>query len=242
MAFHAAQTVTMLALAAAMTHLPPRSCHWPRGGDSLSCGSIDIATTISTSLCDIDGAMVGDLSEISNDNRTNFLVNLVPKTKQDSLHCFMLHVNFHLGSERVLAVCDGDDPDVLSEWICDSDDACFLRRFDRLLMRQHVAEGVKRFKEALEKKRVSGKGVPYYISRQEISVPYILIGDPPSDKFKADVSHLDKCTSCWMTGAAPNVGTEGLEAGVRNHLLADSHAILTMHNLERKTEVPDAFF
>lgn len=223
----------------------PRLCHWPQGGDTLLCR---FAPTIEPLLLsDIDGAVGRHLSEVEgNDNRSSFFVDMNPPGSSTSGEgrsvvvdaCLMLHIDFHLGAERYAAICERDEASHVSEWVCDSNDICFLRRYSRESLQEQVQMALARFKTAMVEKRGRGKKVPLYIASQKLSIPYMLLGEPPSPDFKPDLKHLDTCTSCWMTGGqrAPRE-SGGLDVGVRTQLLADRHAVETMEGLRRENEV-----
>ena len=105
-----------------------------------------------------------------------------------------------------------------------------MRRYDRGYMQKHVQDGLARFTAAI----TSNQPVGVHVAKQEVSVPYILIGEPPEDWKGVDLSHFGECTSCRMAkGAALERKGAVLDIDTRRHLFADGHAVGSMVNLTR---------
>jgi len=214
-----------------------RACFW--SGDFVRCLPLSAALGATRRLLDLDGAVIATVEEAGK-GRANFVwLEQQGNANYDAaVPCFLLDVNFHLGTKRTVAVCSMDTPPALADAICDSEDVCFMRRFDRSYMRQHIEDGLARFSAAL----ASGRPMAIHVARQDVSVPYILIGEPPEDWHGVNLSHFGKCTSCHLrttaaTAAAALASAPVLEVGTKCQLFADDHAVRSMVQLRRQSSV-----
>ena len=212
--------------------MPDRICVW-NGQTPRCCPLYAAASSLLGPLMDFDGAILLSSDDVDS-ARSNFVLAARGKMLPESKRCFFLRVDFHLGTDRFVAVCEGDDPKEIAEQICASEDVCFMRRYNRSFMAQNVQEGLSRFTKAL----ASGF-VAVQVARQDVSIPYILIGEPP-DNFKADFSHMQMCTSCELRPhhvSDPAAVERPLDVGTRTHLFADAHAVRSLVGLKRFTAV-----
>lgn len=182
---------------------------------------------------DLDGALINS-HEDTGEARSNFLLVVSHTGRiQPSFDgwkaCYLLHIDFHLGSQRTVAVCLQDKPSEVADAICHSEDACLLRKMSRARMAQQVAESMEKFTSALE-----GSQVPQYVAVQILNIPYILLGDPPVDWVGVDLTHIGRCTSCVME-LPPLDASVILDAGFNRQLFADHHAVASLVNLQRKS-------